>query len=362
MTEEKKYYLSALDHLRFYAAIMVVFRHFFDLKLIPSDKNLAYDFAWTWIKAGATGVSLFLVISGFIFTVLCDGGRKEIIYSRFLKNRVLRIFPLLTVAYFIIISMNLDQSTPDDIFRLILLQLNTGGMTWGMNKFSIYPIWTIAVEFQFYLIFPFLLLFVYKSGIRYVSILMLALLLIRVMMVSKGGIEPTGEILYRTLFGRLDQFLVGMLAGIAYINGAFNYLKSRKFICAIALLSSIAILTFYFSIRLEHRLIMNYFGFIFEAVIWSIFLLSYLCLNNEHTGKWSIAVSNLGKISFSIYLFHVPVISTLKRCLIEFGHADISNSYLFLPIIGIPVTLLVASVTYAAFEKPFMSLKCNYFK
>lgn len=362
MTEHNKYYLSALDHLRFYAAIMVVFRHFFDLKSIPLDKNPVYDFIWTWIKAGATGVSLFLVISGFIFTVLCLGGKREIIYSKFIKNRILRIFPLLTVIYFIIISMNLDHATPDDILRLLLLQLNTGGLTWGMDKFSVYPIWTIAVEFQFYLIFPFLMIFINRVGLRYIAFLMLALLLIRVMMISKGGVAPTGEILYRTLFGRLDQFLLGILAGIAYLNGSFEYLKNRKTLCLSIIAIVISGLTFYFNVRLNHLLAMNYFGYIFESAMWSIFLISYLSLFNKPLGKLSLSLSNLGKISFSIYLLHVPVISTLKRILTETGNVEIANSVFFLPFIGIPVTLMIAAVTYAAFEKPFMSLKCNYFK
>uniref|UniRef100_UPI003561C1E2 acyltransferase family protein n=1 Tax=Enterobacter hormaechei TaxID=158836 RepID=UPI003561C1E2 len=362
MTEHNKYYLSALDHLRFYAAIMVVFRHFFDLKSIPLDKNPVYDFIWTWIKAGATGVSLFLVISGFIFTVLCLGGKREIIYSKFLKNRILRIFPLLTVIYFIIISMNLDHATPDDILRLLLLKLNTGGLAWGMDKFSVYPIWTIAVEFQFYLIFPFLIIFINRIGLRYIAFLMLALFLIRVMMISKGGVTPTGEILYRTLFGRLDQFLLGILAGLAYLNGSFDYLKKRKILCMSIISVVIIALTSYFSVRLDYLLAMNYFGFIFESTMWSMFLIAYLSLFDKPLGNFSLFLSNLGKVSFSIYLLHVPVISTLKRVLTVTDNLDIANSPFFLPLVGIPVTLVVSAVTYAAFEKPFMSLKCNYFK
>ena len=362
MTAEKRYYLSSLDHLRFYAAIMVVFRHFFDLNAIPLDKNPIYDFIWTWIKAGATGVSLFLVISGFIFTVLCNAGQKNIIYSRFIKNRVIRIFPLLTVVYFIIISMNLDHATPDDIFRLILLQLNTGGGSWGMDKFTIYPIWTIAVEFQFYLLFPFIIFFINKSGLRYVAWLMLALLSIRIMMISKGGVDPTGDILYRTLFGRLDQFLMGILAGAAYVNGIFDNLKKNKLLNFFLILFTITCLTYYFSIRLDYKLLMNYFGFIFEAVMWSILLISYLGIIGENTGKCSSIFSNLGKISFSIYLLHVPVILTIKKIMTETGYSDFVSSVLFLPLVGIPATLLIASITYAAFEKPFMSMKCNYYK
>lgn len=362
MIDEKRRHLSALDHLRFYAAVMVIFRHFFDLKAIPAGSNYIYDFVITWVRSGATGVSLFLAISGFIFTVICNGGKKEIVYFKFLKNRVLRIFPLLTVMYFIIISMNLDHATPDDIFRLILLQLNTGGATWGLDKFGLYPIWTIAVEFQFYLLFPFLILFINKYGLRYVGCLMLALLLIRVMMVSKGGVEPAGEILYRTLFGRLDQLLIGMLAGLAYLNGCFDRLAQKKIACVAIIIFVISIFTIYFSFRLDNRLLMNYFGFIFESVMWSIFLIVYLYMVNGGSGKISMVLSNLGKISFSIYLIHVPVIFTLKKLITESGHSDLLSSVLFLPLIGIPFIIIASTITYHAFEKPFMALKCNYFK
>jgi peptidoglycan/LPS O-acetylase OafA/YrhL len=362
MIDEKRRYLSALDHLRFYAAVMVIFRHFFDLKAIPLGQNYVYDFVITWVKSGATGVSLFLVISGFIFTVICNGGKKEIVYFKFLKNRILRIFPLLTVIYFIIISMNLDHATPDDILRLLFLQLNTGGASWGLDKFGIYPIWTIAVEFQFYLLFPFLILFINKNGLRYVGCLMLALLLIRVMMVSKGGVEPAGEILYRTLFGRLDQLLIGMLAGLAYLNGFFNSLVQKKLSCVAIIFFVISMLTIYFFFRLDNRLLMSYFGFIFESVMWSIFLIAYLYIVNGKKSKTSMVLSNLGKISFSIYLIHVPVIFTLKKLITESGHSDLLSSVLFLPLIGIPLTIIASTITYHAFEKPFMALKCNYLK
>lgn len=362
MLTEEKNYINALDHLRFYAAVMVIFRHFFDFNSIPLDKNFIYYLCGTWIKAGSTGVSLFLVISGFIFTVICKGGEKDIIYAKFIKNRVLRIFPLLTVVYFIVISMNLDRSTSDDIIRLILLQLNTGGASWGLDKFPAYPLWTIAVEFQFYLLFPFLIKFIKSSGVKYILTLMLTLLCIRIMMVSKGGIEQTGNILYQTLFGRLDQFLIGIALGLMYISDCFNKLKASKIMSAILMIISLGLLTCYFSHRLENRLLMNYFGFITEALLWSTFIIAYLFLLGGYDNNLSYAFTLLGKVSFSIYLLHVPIIITTKNILNDLGLSNITNSIFFLPFIGIPITVLVASLTYNAIEKPFLNLKSKHFK
>lgn len=98
-------YLSRLDHLRFFAAFLLVVHHF--------RGNLDYDsgmnflsFIMLWLNNGSTGVSLFLVLSGYLFCILCKAGEYKIVYSKFIKNRILRIFPLLTVLFFCILCVS----------------------------------------------------------------------------------------------------------------------------------------------------------------------------------------------------------------------------------------------------------------
>lgn len=89
-------YLSRLDHLRFFAAILVVFFHFKGINFNNfTYSNIFEKISRVWVEHGHTGVSLFLVLSAFLFTLICAGGKKQIIYWKFIYNRVLRILPLL---------------------------------------------------------------------------------------------------------------------------------------------------------------------------------------------------------------------------------------------------------------------------
>src|SRR5690606_13849673 len=133
------------------------------------------------------------------------------------KNRILRIAPLVVFVVAIIICVSRKTSTPMDVLRVLTLQLNTGHdfTGWGRQFFPIGPIWTIAVEFQFYLIFPFLALFMGKYGWKYLMGVILLMIMTKFAVVEiKAAMHYN---LYHTIIGRLDQFVIGMLGGMFYI-------------------------------------------------------------------------------------------------------------------------------------------------
>ena len=106
----------------------------------------------TVIHEGHTGVALFIVLSGFIFTY--DSAGKKIIYLQFLRNRILRIYPLMITMTIIGISVFPEKFTIDGLICTVLPLQNTPTALRLGSYSSLF--WTIAVEFQFYLIFPFL--------------------------------------------------------------------------------------------------------------------------------------------------------------------------------------------------------------
>ena len=78
-------YLSRLDHLRFFASILVVFHHFrgYIADSIPNEFPSTSFISWftqLWMLKGASGVSLFLVLSAFLFTLITHAGERRIIY------------------------------------------------------------------------------------------------------------------------------------------------------------------------------------------------------------------------------------------------------------------------------------------
>ena len=85
MQSQNIHYIARLDHLRFFAFVLVFVFHF-----LGPDSPLVFhgewmnpkDLAKLWIQNGSSGVSLFLVLSGFLFSLIADGGRKPVQIGR----------------------------------------------------------------------------------------------------------------------------------------------------------------------------------------------------------------------------------------------------------------------------------------
>lgn len=351
-------YFSRLDHLRFLAILLVLFRHFHAGITTPSSLSSFADFIKLWIVKGATGVSLFLVLSGFLFCVICDAGRKEIKYKDFLINRFLRIAPLLLVVFFIIITINRGQSTPMDVFRLLTLQLNTGNSVtgWGYSNFPSGPIWTIAVEFQFYLIFPFLVRILNQFGVSRLFSMMLCVILIRAI-IAYSTTGPMYSNLYHSITGRLDQFLWGMILGYFYLETKAK--TFNKMACIGLIVLSITINTALMPYSIDNYFYRIY-SFNIEAFAWGMLILGYLKINININSILDRVFAYLGGLSYSLYLLHLPVGAILLGQLKIYGienHGVTTTLFVILP-----VCIAVSSLTYYSIEKPFLAMRRKYTK
>ncbi|WOJ32705.1 acyltransferase [Citrobacter koseri] len=351
---EKKHF-NRLDHIRFYAASLVVLFHFrgkyysqaggiFDLKSVLAS----------WINSGASGVALFLTMSGFLFCLISSEGAKNIDYRKFIKNRILRIFPLLTVVVFSLICATRSTSSPEDIFRLLTLQLNTGPL--NDKIFPIGPIWTIAVEFQFYLIFPFLALFLNKYGVKYITLLILMAIVVKWGIVTIKGESQYGN-LYNTITGRLDQFLMGMLFAVLY-NRVDNIIFFRSGIFKCLLLpASLAVISFYFMID-KSTLFRSVLGFTVESAMWGSFIVGYLIFPIKIPPLADKILMSLGGVSFSMYLLHMPIGYALRA-------SGVNNLYggdfiMIAITIILPIVIAISYLSYYTIEKPFLSMRVKY--
>ncbi len=359
MKQENGTYLERIDHLRFFAALMVFFRHFnggFDYKGSINSLSDALSFL---LSIGVTGVSLFLFMSGFLFCIISDAGKKKINYFGFVRNRILRIFPLLVFTMFIIVSINYMHSSPDDLLRLITLQLNTGGVSWGMDKFNVWPIWTIAVEFQFYLIFPFIISSFHKDGLKYMLSLMLVMLIVRLIIIQTQK-NDAGDIIYNSLIGRLDQFLIGIIFGKMYLNGVFSLMRVRV-IAVLTMTLSICAIIMYFYIRKPYMGVANSIGFVVESTLWGFFVMAYIGLKCNYNHSFNLALSKLGEVSFSFYLLHFPVMAAIDSAFKQYQYDFyINNKMLITVFVGLPSVVVVSFLTFYVIERPFLGLRRKY--
>ena len=298
-------------------------------------------------------------MTGFLFCIISGYGEKKIRYTGFVYNRILRIFPLLVLMVFIVITVNRAASTPMDIFRILTLQLNTGQSYtgWGHDFYPTGPIWTIAVEFQFYLLFPFLALFLCRYGVRYLVILAILMVAIRFNIQTLAGSKSLYWNFYHTIIGRLDQFLIGMIFAVFYHRGYLGFLRSKILAIGVSLFSFVGFM-YLFTFQ-KNSIFYTSFSFMLEAILWGMVVLSYVIVNINIPKFLDGLLSKLGEVSFSLYILHLPIGAMVNK-LLELPVPTTVIESLFYSFLKLMVVILVSFVTFYAIEKPFMSLRVKY--
>jgi len=151
-------YIGKLDAIRAFAVLMVIMSHW-----IPKTSKV--------ILFGEIGVDIFFVISGFLITriLLTDrdtaelgGGTKGQALFNFVLRRALRIFPIYYLALFLFWIMQPYEgySIRENIAYYATYTSNI--LFFQQNRWDSYlaPLWSLAVEEQFYLVWPFLIMFI----------------------------------------------------------------------------------------------------------------------------------------------------------------------------------------------------------
>ena len=113
--------------------------------------------------------------------------------------------------------------------------------------FPIGPVWTVAVEFQFYLLFPFIFAAYRAHGASRLALLILLVIATRLLLAGNSSDPDFHLTLYFTLIGRLDQFLLGMLLATYYYRRPHSPLPPLR--CLMTSILTLAVFTAYFAHR-----------------------------------------------------------------------------------------------------------------
>ncbi|WP_167388253.1 acyltransferase family protein [Ochrobactrum quorumnocens] len=344
-----------MDHLRFYAAALVVVYHGF-VESIGHFGEVSLNPIKGLFMQGHTGVGLFLVLSGFLFGSIGDG--REIQYGKYLFNRITRIYPLYIFAIVIALSMNYTEYSS---VQTLLLTFPVFSLV-ELSKIPMFgQLWTIAVEFQFYLIFPFIMMAVNRRGIRYAFLLLALMVFLKLwIFLMKGTVR---EISYMTLVGRLDQFLIGMI--FAHFMSRYKEALRNPFHL---ILSAAIVLAIMFTFNLAG----GYFGTphlsiwvvwpTIEAIMWGYFACSYMRCSIDMPHTLDKVVRFLGETSYSIYIMHMVAISFTYRLIPRLHITDTERLDALVTsfLIAFPASLSLAVCTFFLIERPFFHFKKKY--
>jgi peptidoglycan/LPS O-acetylase OafA/YrhL len=365
--------LPELDGLRGLAVILVLMRHAVR-PFWPGDNPVVNFFGWdfgTFMSNGWIGVDLFFVLSGFLIThhILRLNERKHgnWTWRPYLEKRALRIIP----AYYAVLLLAVLGVFPYYEFSSQLLGLRVGYHMLFLQDYLpsniVVAFWSLGVEEKFYLIAPFLILArANRQSIREQTTGIFMLLLLGIALriftaFTQPGVETYVQFFYtfRSPFHMtMDPILLGVLialiyrskdrlpritskssANLAFWSGAALFLWLST---ASSMMSEIS----WWDKTLQPTVIALAFAGITFGLIFG-------------GGPAAIFRSTLlfffARISYSLYLIHIPLVPVSLRLANEIASGENVFS-VFIVIFG-SLSLLAALALHFAVEKPFLLMK-----
>ena len=364
---------SGLTGIRALAALMVLAFHVFAmagpraLSLHLGDLEIPYH--WL-ITCSWMGANIFFVLSGFLlaipFSQQVEGQRGSIAVRAYLLRRIRRVIPaywlqiviLCVVAYF-------TASLPS--WRVIAAQFLFLQNFWpGFSEALNAVYWTLPVEFGYYLLLPVFAaivgVFASSKRIAWLTasvLLIIAAIVYRTLMYAVVADEPQ-QIKFFMLMqlpGLIDHFAIGMLLAWVHVrHGRSIKPWMSNLMVATGLLGIVFMMLM---VELNFRTYwegnaMLLYGYSITAIF-----IGVVVLGTATGGRLSrILFANssmlfVGIISYSLYLWHYPILIWTQKLLDYFSIGG--DRLWWLIAIGVPLSLLAAMISYALVERPFLA-------
>lgn len=322
----------------------------------PAEVGLLTAFA----AVGNSGVTLFFVLSGFLLgrpwlAARQDPARERPGLRSYALARLLRILPLYYGAV-LVAAVDLAEPgllLPAATFQMLGFQYFPHSVVW----------WTLITELQFYLLLPLLGTLLLSPRGRWLLSALLGLWLLaylRLVLFADDALQ--GFWLTKSLFARLPAFLLGMLVAALPLRWPWapapRAAASLRPALALAALIALALLLRAVAAVGESWAEKHWPAYhLPEALAWSALLAA---LAGGAPAAWRLPLVNpafavLGKLSYSIYLNHVPLLFYIVYPATGPGRG--AGELLLRVVAAALASLALAAVTYAAVERPFLHLK-----
>ncbi|KAA6432738.1 acyltransferase [Dyadobacter flavalbus] len=351
-TEKKPVKIEVIQALRGIAAFIIMVYHLKPI-LIPNDPfKKEIDFLF---NSGPAGVDLFFIISGFIMVLITRKlpGTFPSTLEFFIK-RIIRIWPLYIFAtiYYLIITyrFSLDQiPVLKAIDSLLFIPLeNTDPPYWGYPSLSVG--WSLNYEIYFYILTALSLSFG-KYRWYFFSFMIITTLIVIPVLYGTLTLDPTQNQLYKYPYLNLItnpviwNFVYGILIGLLYNSELFSAHLSNLF-------SSVHLLFIIVMLAIWQYLSGFFAGhgpdeWGFSMAVLFTALLFYSRNKAKAYPYWLVY---LGEISFSIYLWHLPVYETIKYCFGKLAYPAYSSGITAL-LLSVSATLFVSHLSYKYLEQ-----------
>ncbi|MFQ3838502.1 acyltransferase family protein [Staphylococcus pseudoxylosus] len=345
-------YMPGLDGLRAIAVIGIIIYHL--------NKQ--------WLTGGFLGVDTFFVISGYLITslLLFEYESTGIInLKQFWLRRIKRLIPAMLVLVMVVTVATLIFKPAEivnikqDAFAAIFYVSNWWYIATDVNyfeQFAFMPLkhlWSLAIEEQFYIIFPivFILLLLIIKKYRNVTLILWIISLVSLLTMIIIGQAQTGH--SRVYFGtdtRLQTMLLGVI--FAFVWPPFKLKKNpnhilRTIIDSIGVVGIALLLMLFFIVNDDSNWIYNGGFYLISG------LTLFVIMSAVHpSGYFAKILGNplfiyIGKRSYSLYLWHFPVISFIHSYYVD-GQLPV-----YVYVVDIILTIILSEMSYRYIETPF---------
>ena len=303
--------------------------------------------AWPDVFAGAgvTGVTMFFGLSGFLITDIIQAEIRKtgkLSYKRFYLNRGFRLLPALVVILLVYVFVEIITSRMGDTNPILSFVVGLGYVA-NVPGIHLGPglghLWTLAVEEQFYLLWPLLLIFALrksKVGLVVASILVASMLLTIIALF----VAPTTATVYTLPTSWVPALIVGA-ASRMYLDRVRPIADWRWL-----QISATAILVGFCFVPQAKDLPLTYllFGPIIAA---SVAILVVAGISYPQVPRFLAPLKFLGRISYGTYLWNFVIVCWLRGSVDGEGYA----------LESVLLTLVAAGASWFLIEQPSQKLK-----
>lgn len=335
---EKRKFRGDIQFLRAFAVISILIFHI-DPKYLPG---------------GFIGVDIFFVISGFLISgqILTKLQNNSFSLLKFYSDRMLRLFPALivmltsvsTILYFLYLPIEYE-SYANSVISTLLYVSNF----WFYSEFNYFNdiaetavllhTWSLSVEEQFYMFLPLMLLFANRISLS--TKLILSITFLSTLLISEFLVYTDPSLSFYASFSRFWQFTAGSLL-FEYRKTISKYLKNF-WISEISAVTSLIYLCLAVLFTSEDEF--PGFNALAVTIATAVFIASEpnrnSIIKNWVSNQLSVYVGN---ISYSLYLWHWPII-------VVFKHQLAQHFYGMEKLKALAVCLVMGSLSYHVIEQ-----------
>lgn len=343
-------HLRGLNGIRAIAAIAVVLSH---INIGLGNFNLP---AFKSLDLAGHGVTIFFALSGFLITYLLlhESQKQEINIRKFYVRRILLIWPLYFLYFFISIFIAYlagmaNEISPPSLIFYVLLAANIPFVFGGVLPFVAH-LWSIGVEEQFYLFWPWLVK-KNRNVLKSVLVFAIGFFLLKVVcrIIEYYWGNPHPYLLIQVT--RFDCMAIGSIGAILFFNNN-SYFKKFVYLRAVQLIAWFVIFLLAFN--------KFHVASIIDPEILSmvtVVIIVNVCSNPKTLINLDSPIFNfMGKISYGIYVIHPLIIFLYAQVLNNF-HLHTHFKYFIIYSGVLFFTILFAYISYEFFEKRFLKLK-----